>query len=95
MSPEGRYRSKFLLIVLLLFATLCAQTNSFASEEETHTGSQHCCRLCHMGPVPILTASSVAVVAPIFAAVWILPYRAIAAPREVLLPAAPSRAPPA
>ena len=92
---EGRYRRNLLLIVLLLCATLGAQANSLASEQESHKGSQHCCRLCHMGPVPILTAATVAVVAPTFSVVWVTPHRAPGAPREVLLAAAPSRAPPA
>ena len=95
MSLEGRYGRQLLLIVLLLCATLNAQANSLASEQETHKGSQHCCRLCHMGPVPILAAATVIVAVPTVSGVWITPHRAPDAPRGVLLPAAPSRAPPA
>ena len=95
MSFEGNLRGKFVLVVLLLCATLGAQINSLASEQETHHGSDHCCRLCHIGPIPILPSAAVAVVAPIFSAVWVAPSSGPGAPREVLLPAAPSRAPPA
>jgi uncharacterized membrane protein len=95
MSSEGNFRGKLLLIVLLLCATLGAQTNSLASEQETHHGSDHCCGLCHIGPVPILPSAAVAVVAPILSAVWVAPSSGRGAPREVLLAAAPSRAPPA
>ena len=70
MSSEGRFRGKLLLIVLLLCATLGAQTNSLASEQETHHGSQHCCRLCHIGPIPILPAASRRRRGPDLAAVW-------------------------
>ena len=95
MSSEGKFRGKLLLTVLLLCATLGSQTSALASEQETHHGSQHCCRLCHIGAIPILPAAAVAVVAPIFSTVWVSPSGGPGAPREVLLPAAPSRAPPA
>jgi uncharacterized membrane protein len=95
MSSEGHFRGKLLLVVCLLCATLGAQTNSLASQQETHHGSDHCCRLCHIGPIPILPSAAVAVIAPIFSAVWVAPSSGHGAPREVLLPAAPSRAPPA
>ena len=95
MSFEGNLRGKFVLVVLLLCATLGAQTNSFVSEQETHHGSDHCCGLCHLGPIPILPSAAVAVVAPVSSAVWVAPSSAPGAPREVLLASAPSRAPPA
>ena len=95
MSSEGKFRAKLLLTVQLLWATLGAQTSALGSEQETHHGSQHCCRLCHIGAIPILPATAVALVAPIFSTVWVSPSGGPADPREVLLPAAPSRAPPA
>ena len=95
MSFEGNRRGKFVLVVLLLCATLGAQTNSLASEQETHHGSDHCCGLCHLGPIPILPSITVALVAPVSSAVWVAPSSALGAPREVLLASAPSRAPPA
>jgi hypothetical protein len=95
MSFEGRIRGKVLLIVLLVCATLGAQAKSLASEQETHHGSDHCCRLCHMGPVPILPSAAQAVVTPVFSAVWVVPAGARGEAREVLLASAPSRGPPA
>jgi hypothetical protein len=95
MSSEGHFRGKLLLVLLLLCATLGAQTNSLASEQETHHGSQHCCRLCHIGPIPILPAVAVAVAVPVSAAVWMPAASGPAVPREVLLASSPSRAPPA
>jgi hypothetical protein len=86
---------KALFIVLLLCVTSAAQIAALASEQETHHGSDHCCRLCHIGPIPILPAAAAAVIAPIFSAVWVAPSSGPGAPREVLLPSAPSRAPPA
>jgi len=95
MSSEGKFRAKLLLTVLLLWATLGAQTSALGSEQETHHGSQHCCRLCHIGAIPILPTAAVAIAAPIFSTVWVSQSGGPAAPREALLPAAPSRAPPA
>src|SRR2546426_520395 len=95
MPFEERFRGKVLLIVLLLCATLGAQANSLTSEQEFHHGSQHCCRLCHIGPIPIVPTAAVVVVAPVFSAVWVPTLGAPGAPREILLAAAPSRAPPA
>jgi hypothetical protein len=95
MSSEGRFRGKLLLVALLLCATLSAQANSLTSEQETHHGSQHCCRLCHIGPIPILPAVAVAVAVPVSAAVWMPVDGGPAVPREVLLDSSPSRAPPA
>jgi hypothetical protein len=86
---------KALFIVLLLCVTGLAQLGAQLAEPETHHASDHCCRLCHIGPIPILPSAAVAVVAPIFSAVWVAPPSGPSAPREVLLPAAPSRAPPA
>jgi len=86
---------KALFIVLLLCVTGAAQFAALVAEPETHHASDHCCRLCHIGPIPILPSAAVAVVALIFSAVWVAPPSAHGAPREVLLPSAPSRAPPA
>ena len=86
---------KALFIVLLLCVTGVAQFGALVSEPETHHASDHCCRLCHIGPIPILPSAAVAIVAPIFSAVWVAPSSAPGAPREVLLASAPSRAPPA
>ena len=95
MPSEGKFRGKLLLIVLMLCAILGAQGNALGSEQETHHGSDHCCRLCHIGPIPILPSAAVAIVAPAFSAVWVPPSVGPGEPREVLLAGAPSRAPPA
>ena len=96
MSLEGRFRGKLLLIVLLLCATLGAQANSLTAEQESHHGvgstaagcvtsarSQSCPQQPSQSQLPTSTA------------VWVPPCDAVGVPREVLLAAAPSRAPPA
>jgi uncharacterized membrane protein len=96
MSFDGHFRTgKLLLIVLLLCAALGAQANSLASEQENHHGSQHCCRLCHIGPIPILYSTRVVSVVPVFSAVWVVRPSAPGPRRDVLVAATSSRAPPA
>ena len=84
-----------MLVLFLLAATVCAQTHAFAFEHQHHS-SEHCCLLCHVGPLPLLPSSvSVAAVAPVLSTVWLAWSDGVEAPRETLLSAASSRAPPA
>jgi len=95
MSLGGISARRFLLIVLILCATVCAQSASLNAEQETHHASDHCCPLCHLGPAPILPAAISAVAAPIFSAVWLAFSVIVHPPGEVLVSSFSSRAPPA
>jgi hypothetical protein len=86
---------KALLIVLLLCVTGLAQFAAMVGQPETHRSSDHCCLLCHVGPLPFLTASASSSVAPLFEVVWLTPTTDAAAAHDVLLPSSPARAPPA
>ena len=86
---------KALLIVLLLCVTGLAQFGALASERETHHASDHCCLLCHAGPLLFLQVSDTTGLAPVFEVVWLTPAAESAAIHEVELPASPARAPPA
>ena len=86
---------KALFIVLLLCVTGVAQFGALVSEPETHHASDHCCRLCHIGPLQFLQASASAGLAPVFEVVWLIPAAEVATVRGVQLPASPARAPPA
>ena len=85
---------KALLIVLLLCVTGLAQFAALVGQPETHRSSDHCCLLCHVGPLPFLEASASAAVAPVFEVVWLTPAADFATTHDVLLPASPARAPP-
>jgi len=95
MSRDSKSVRRFLLILLMLCATLSAQAASYAAEQETHHASDHCCRLCHLGPAPILPSAAVAMVAPVDAPVWLQPVETVRAPHTRLIASAGSRAPPA
>ena len=95
MSQAGFFARRFLLIVLVLCATIGAQSASLTAEQETHHASDHCCGLCHLGPAPILPATASAVTAPVFSPVCITVSVVIGAPHHVLVRSSASRAPPA
>jgi hypothetical protein len=86
---------KALFIVLLLCVTGVAQFAALVGEPESHHTSDHCCLLCHMGPLHFLEASVSVGPAPVFAVVWLTPAADVAMVHEVQLPFSPARAPPA
>jgi hypothetical protein len=90
-----RHHRKALLIVLLLCVTGAAQITALVSEREAHHASDHCCLLCHVGPLQFLQASDSPTIAPVFDVVWLAPALEVATAHDVLLPASPARAPPA
>jgi hypothetical protein len=93
MRYLDRHR-KALFIVLLLCVTGFAQYAALVSEPETHHASDHCCRLCHAGPLQFLQAAAAAAVAPVFEVVWLSPAIEVAVAHDVQLSASPARAPP-
>ena len=94
MRHIHRHR-RALLIVLLLCVTGAAQFAALVSERETHHASDHCCLLCHAGPLQFLQVSASTGLAPVFEVVWLTPTIEAAVARDVQLPASPARAPPA
>ena len=83
------------LVLLLLSAVICAQATSLLSEQLHQHSSQHCCALCHVGPLPFLQPAVAAYIAPVLAAAWFERSHKLDAPHDVLLTAGYSRAPPA
>ena len=82
------------LFVLLLCAVVWAQVISFASEHSHQHSTQHCCGLCHTGPLPWIQ-TALAVVEPEHPKVWLEPANAGNRPRDFAPVARQSRAPPA
>jgi hypothetical protein len=60
-----------------------------------HHATEHCCVLCHVGPLPFLRATTTAAIAPVFHLVWLESNPHGESDREVLAAASSSRAPPA
>jgi hypothetical protein len=85
---------KALFIVLLLCVTGAAQFAALVGEPEPHHSSEHCCLLCHMGPLQFLQAAPAAGPVPVFAVVWLTPAESVATAHDVQLSTSPARAPP-
>jgi hypothetical protein len=82
-------------VVFLLSVMVCGQAAALASEHEYHHSSQHCCSLCHVGPLPLLQPAVSAAMVPAVSTVWLAWSAGADTPHDVLLSAGSSRAPPA
>jgi hypothetical protein len=93
--PHIHHHRKALLIVLLLCVTGITQYAALVSEPETHHASDHCCLLCHAGPLQFLQVTASSGMTPVFAVVWLTPTSEVPAVQDVQLRASSARAPPA
>jgi hypothetical protein len=84
---------KVFLAFLLICAVLSAQTASFAIDHHSHS-SQHCCRLCHAGPLSLVQPAASSAVAPSLSVVWLESASGLDSLHTVSLAAGGSRAPP-
>jgi hypothetical protein len=84
-----------LLVLLLVCLTLCGQSLALASQEESHHAPDHCCLLCHVGPLPFLQTTVTATVTPIFQVAWLAPAPDFEPIHQVPLFECSSRGPPA
>ena len=82
-------------VLPLLCLVLVAQVSAFVSANEQHHSQDHCCLLCHVGPLPFLHTHVSPVVAPVFCMVWMESAPDFIPIHEVLLSTSSSRAPPA
>ena len=94
MHPERLAIRRIIPLLLLLCMLVCAQTVSLASEHLHQHSSQHCCGLCHTGPLPFVQPSLAAAMAPSFRVAWLEGSSNSDAPHEVILTTGSSRAPP-
>jgi hypothetical protein len=84
-----------LFVLLFLCAVVLAQTESLANQHShDHSGTQHCCGLCHSGPLPLLQSTTSASVSPQLTVVWIAGIFETDAPHDILFSDGSSRAPP-
>jgi len=84
-----------LLVLLVLSAMVGAQGVSLAAGQSHQHASQHCCTLCHIGPLPFLQPAVSTALAPALSMAWLESPSGLDAPREVRLVTGFSRAPPA
>lgn len=95
MARKVGFGRRGTLVLLLLCVIVFAQVAALASEFEQHGPDDHCCLLCHVGPLALLPPSVPVVLAPAAPAGWRAASPAAELGREMPLAASSSRAPPA
>ena len=84
-----------LFVLLLVCLTLVGQSFALASQDETHHAPDHCCLLCHAGPLPFLQTTVAGTVTPVVLVAWLAPSPDFGQFHQVPLAASSSRGPPA
>src|SRR5271157_18358 len=95
MARKAGFGRRGSLVLLLLSVIVFAQVAALASQFEQHGACDHCCLLCHVGPLALLPPSVPAVLAPGAPAGWRAASPVADIAREMPLAASSSRAPPA
>jgi hypothetical protein len=86
---------KFLAVLFLLCVTALAQVSALSTQNQSHVSGDHCCLLCHVGPLPFVQTSVLVALAPVFHVVWMAPAAHPETTSDVRVVPSPSRAPPA
>jgi hypothetical protein len=92
--PLSGHKTKLRLLMALLCLLVLAQSAAFASANEMHRSQDHCCLLCHVGPLPFLHTAVLPEVAPVLAVVWLEFRQESEATHEPQLAIRTSRGPP-
>jgi hypothetical protein len=79
----------------MLWLALWAQSSALALEHQAHHSRDHCCLLCHSGPLPFLQTSVSAAADPSLPVVWMASADEFQGVHDVLISTSSSRAPPA
>ena len=95
MTREIHCDRRLLVVLLLLCATMLAQSAALSAQSESHHSPDHCCLLCHVGPLPFLQTNVSVMLSPDFQVVWLAPPAQFETPSDIRLVPSPSRAPPA
>ena len=95
MARKVGFGRRGALVVLLLCGIVFAQVAALASEFDQHGPSDHCCLLCHLGPLALLPPSIPVALAPAAPTGWRAASPIADIAREMPLAASSSRAPPA
>jgi hypothetical protein len=86
---------RLLVVLLLLCVMVLAQSSAVSAERESHHSPDHCCLLCHVGPMPFLQTSVPVTIAPAVHVEWLAPNPEFESVHDVLLATSYSRGPPA
>ena len=91
----NRGRARTLFVLCLLCLAVWAQSSALALENHAHHSSEHCCLLCHTGPLPFLQTEVSTSAAPVLLVAWVASAAEYHGAPEALVPTRSSRAPPA
>lgn len=80
--------------MFLLCVTIAAQSTAISSEHQQHRSTDHCCLLCHVGPLPFLHTGVAVTVTPVLAVAWIAHQSESESDDDGILVTGSSRAPP-
>jgi len=94
MARKAGLGRRGILVLLLLGVVVSNQVASLAAQFDQHGPSDHCCVLCHVGPLAVLPPSVPVVLAPAAPAGWRAASPVSDIAREMPLAASSSRAPP-
>jgi hypothetical protein len=83
------------VVLLLLCGMVAAQSQALTAANEVHQATQHCCLLCHFGPLPLVRAAAPTAPAPLLSVAWLEADPGFESIHDVFLATSSSRAPPA
>ena len=86
-------RMRGVAVVLFLCALVCAQALSLGAAHN-HNTSEHCCALCHVGPLPFAQPTIPAGYSPFIALEWLAWVPEFHVAHDVQCRSTASRAPP-
>ena len=81
-------------VLLLICALAFAQLAALPTGVDRHTSAQHCCSLCHAGPIASLQPVALWLLAPLLPTVWLTADQKLNASHAPLIISGESRAPP-
>jgi len=86
---------RVIVLIWALCAMLLAQFAAFTVSSQIHQAGEHCCLLCHVGPLPFLHGAVALAITPLFPAAWLESQPEFQAPPEPQGVTRASRGPPA
>jgi hypothetical protein len=85
---------KLVISLLLLCVMALTQVSAFSAQNESHRPGEHCCMLCHVGPLQLLDTRVLMPEAPVLHVEWLPSHVSFESRSDFRLVRRPSRAPP-
>ena len=82
-------------MLCILCLVVWAQSSAVALQHSEHHSSEHCCLLCHAGPLPFLQTGVAVSLVPSLPVAWFATASDFQDTHDVLIATGCSRAPPA